>query len=104
MIPQMINFEINGISIEIKNNPTKMLFNAFNIKKNLFGFFFNIRYYHEYLVGAYGFATNDGNLISPFSIPQPVKSFLVPGTTASNCFDNKDFKNNNGGLFGCGGD
>ena len=102
--PQMINFEINGISIEIKNNPTKMLFNAFNIKKNLFGFFFNIRYYHEYLVGAYGFATNDGNLISPFSMPKPVKTFLVPGNTASNCLNTQDFMNNNGQNFGCGGD
>ena len=102
--PKMLNFEINGEALKIDKQPTLMIFDAFTIPYGVLGFFFNVRYYHEYLVGAYGFATNDGNLISPFSIPKPVKSFLVPGTTASNCFDNTDFKNNNGGLFGCGGD
>ena len=102
--PKMINFEINGISIEIKNDALPIKFNKFIIKNNLYAFFFNIRYYHEYLIGAYGFATNKGNLISPFFIPQPIKTFLVPGNTASNCLNTQDFENNNGQNFGCGGD
>ena len=102
--PQMISFEINGINLIINNNPTLMKFDEFKVPKNLFAFLFNVRYYHEYLVGAYGFATNDGNLISPFSIPQPTKSYFVPGTTASNCFDTNDFLDNNGNDFSCGGD
>ena len=103
--PRMINFEINGNTLKIQNYPTsEMIFNKFKIPKNIYGFFCNIRYYHEYIVGAYGFATNTGNLISPFSIPQPVKSYLVPGSSASNCFDYGDFPDNNGYNFGCAGE
>ena len=102
--PMMINFEINRKSMKIVTHPPAMKFDRFTIPKNVYGFFFNVRYYHEYIIGAYGYATNDGNLISPFSIPQPYKSFLVPGNTESNCFDNRDFLLNNGPLFGCGGD
>jgi hypothetical protein len=100
----MINFEVNRKSMKIVTHPPAMKFDRFTIPKNVYGFFFNVRYYHEYIIGAYGYATNDGNLISPFSIPQPYKSFLVPGNTESNCFDNRDFLLNNGPLFGCGGD
>ena len=99
----MINFEINRKSMKIIEYPT-LTFDKFTIYYNVFAFFFNVRYYHEYLVGSYGYATNDGNLISPFSIPKPYKSFLVPGNTESNCFNNLDILDNNGGKFGCGGD
>ena len=102
--PLMVNFEVNGEPMTFSENPTKMKFDQFKIPKNLYAFVCNIRYYHEYLVGAYGFATNDGNLISPFSIPQPVKTFLVPGSSESNCKDNNDFFYNNGDLFSCAGD
>ena len=102
--PIMINFEVNRKSMKIINYPPTLSFDKFTIYANVFAFFFNVRYYHEYLVGAYGYATNDGNLISPFSIPKPYKSFLVPGNTESNCFDNQDILDSNGPKFGCGGD
>ena len=100
--PKMVNFEINGESLEIITPPNKMIFKTFTIPKNLYAFFCNVRYYHEYLVGAYGFATNEGNMISPFSIPKPKKSYLVPGSSASNCFDYNDL--NNGNYFECAGE
>ena len=103
--PQMINFEINAESLPIMNEPlSEIKFSYFKIASEFFGLLFNVRYYHEYLIGAYGFSTNNGNLISPFSIPMPYKSYLVPGNSASNCFDYRDFTNNNGGNFGCAGD
>ena len=103
--PQMINFEINAESMPIMNEPsTQIEFSYFKIASDFYGLLFNVRYYHEYLIGAYGFSTNNGNLISPFSIPMPYKSYLVPGNSASNCFDYRDFTNGNGDNFGCAGD
>ena len=100
---KMLNFEINGKNIKINQLPENMKFDKFVIPHNLYAFIFNVRYYHEYLLGAYGFASNNGNLISPFSIPHPIKSFLVPGTTISNCFDYTDLVSNEGNYFECAG-
>ena len=105
--PQMINFEVNENSLPIIKEPSPTLpfkFDRLLIPTEFYCLMFNINFYLEYIIGAYGFATNNGNLISPFAIPQPVKSYLVPGTTSSNCFDSRDFFYNNGGNFGCGGD
>ena len=103
--PQMTNFEINEESLPIINEPTNNLdFSKFKIFTELFALLFNLRYYKEYLIGTYGFATNNGNLITPFAIPMPFKSYLVRGTSISNCFDYNDFLNNNGDNFGCAGD
>ena len=70
----------------------------------MFALVFNVIYYHEYIIGAYGFATNNGNLITPFAIPMKFYSYLVPGDSESNCFNYNDFLNNNGDKFGCAGD
>ena len=105
--PQMVNFEVNEETLPIIKEPSPSLpfkFNRLNIPIQLYGLIFNIRFYLEYIIGAYGFATNNGNLISPFAIPQPIKSYLVPGTTSSNCLDTRDFTLLNGGNFGCAGD
>ena len=102
----MINFEVNEENLSIREyaSPIELKFDKLEIFSEFVGLMFNIRFYHEYLIGAYGFATNDGNLISPFSIPLPIKSYLVPGTTSSNCFDTRDFTLNNGDNFGCAGE
>ena len=102
--PQMVNFEVNGKAMIFDKLPTELKFDKFRIPQNLYAFLCNVRYYHEYLVGAYGFATNVGNLISPFSIPQPKKTFLIPGDGALNCKDNNDFLLKNGDQFSCAGD
>ena len=104
--PTMINFEVNEENLPIRkyNTLIYLKFDALEIFSEFVGLLFNIQFYHEYLIGAYGFATNDGNLISPFSIPLAVKSYLVPGTTPSDCFDSRDFYFNNGDNFGCAGE
>ena len=100
--PNMVNFEVDGESLAILQNPTFLFFDKFTINNALFSLIFNVRYYHEYLIGTYGYATNVGNLITPFAIPMPAYSYLVPGDSASNCFDHNDVKNPD--KYGCGGD
>jgi hypothetical protein len=102
--PEMINFEVNGEHIQIKNYPIQLKFDKFTVYNHLFALVFNVIYYHEYIIGAYGFATNNGNLITPFAIPMKYYSYLVPGDSESNCFDYRDFLNNNGADYGCAGD
>ena len=104
IFPEMINFEVNDEHIQIIRYPTRLKFNEFTIHRQLFALVFNVIYYHEYIIGAYGFATNNGNLITPFAIPMKFYSYLVPGDSESNCFNYNDFKNNNGDKFGCAGD
>jgi hypothetical protein len=98
----MVNFEVDGESLAILRNPNFLFFDKFTITNALFSLIFNVRYYHEYLIGTYGYATNGGNLITPFAIPMPAYSYLVPGDSASNCFDHNDVKNPD--KYGCGGD
>ena len=105
--PQMINFEIDGINFPLLTplkDINELSFDKFTIKKELYALMFNVKYYHEYILGAYGFVANDGNLITPFAIPMAYYSYLVPGNSPSNCFDSRDFKDGTGSKFGCGGD
>ena len=105
--PKMLNFEIDGINFKLLTELKKineLSFGRFQIKKELYGLIFNVKYYHEYIIGAYGFVTNDGNLITPFAIPMAYYSYLVPGNSPSNCFNTLDFIGSTGSKFGCGGD
>ena len=100
--PDMINFEIDGKSMNIRQIPNNIYFDEFIINNALYSLIFNVRYYHEYLLGTYGYATNDGNLITPFAIPMPYHSYLVPGSSEGNCFMHNDVENPD--RYGCGGD
>ena len=98
----MINFEIDGNSLDILNINKNLYFDEFKINNGLFSLIFNLKYYHDYIIGTYGYETNRGNLIAPFSIPNPIYSYFVPASSPSNCFNTKDIENPNN--YGCGGD
>ena len=59
----MINFEINENSLPIIKEPSPTLpfkFDRLLIPTEFYCLMFNINFYLEYIIGAYGFATNNG--------------------------------------------
>ena len=95
--PMMIHFEINEESFKIDSTTEKVEFNEFKIYTELFGLVYNVRFYSEYIIGAYGFATNEGDFTPPFTRPNTLATFLSPGDSASSCFSGgfiKDIQSN----------
>ena len=88
--PTMMKFELalESYAVNITNVKPDMSLHSFSIKKDYFGLFTDLKFYNDYIIGAYAFETRilNNHLYTPFYYPVPVASFLVRARTDKGCF------------------
>ena len=88
--PTMMKFELalESYAVNITNVKPDMSLDTFSIKKDYFGLFTDLKFYNDYIIGAYAFETriHNNNLYTPFYYPVPVASFLVRAPSNKGCF------------------
>ena len=102
--PTLIKFEMDTFSYKI-NNYQNLLFDKFQISKNFYGLMYSLKFFSNFLIGAYGFEMNSGNMITPFVRPTQIgRTYFPMGTTQKNCYQTNYFigsdePNNNFNCF-----
>ena len=88
--PAMMKFELalKSYEVNITNVKPDMSLDSFSIKKDYWGLFTDLKFYHDYIIGAYAFDTkiHNSQVITPFYYPVPVASFLVRARSDKGCF------------------
>ena len=101
--PKMMKFEINNesFSVNIDNVETNLEFSSFIIKRDFFGLIKDLKFYTDYLIGTVAFEKRKYALLTPFSIPQSVRSYFPPGNTNKGCFMTSYLKGSTINDFQC---
>ena len=94
--PSMMKFEIEKESFPLNYDAItgySFNINSFTISKTVYGLFYNVLIYTDFVIGALGFELNTAYPNSPFTRPSLLQTFFPVGSTPSECFSSSYITN-----------